>query len=119
MEKRNGTQEHEARRWGQVRQAQEQVGPFGGQKPRSGGGGYRPEEVRFGSDGEVGGSGSQAEEVIEPTPEDIRNGWSYEAWAEYHATISLVDVRRFFSPQEKHRPPRANSKYSPHRAWRK
>ena len=116
MEKRDGTQEHETRRRGQVRQAQEQAGPFGRQESRSGGGGYRPEEVRLGSDGEVGGSGPQAEEVIEPTPEDIRNGVDSALLEHYHE-ISLIDVRRFFGPREQHRPPRANSKYSPHR-WR-
>jgi hypothetical protein len=49
------------------------------------------------------------------TPEDIKNGWSYEAWAKYHAEVSRPEIAALFGPRKPKLPTRANSKYSPHR----
>jgi hypothetical protein len=51
---------------------------------------------------------------MQPTPEDLKNGWTPETLTDYHESIK-DETARFFGPRKPPLPTRANSKYSPHR----
>ena len=60
------------------------------------------------------------------TPEDIRNGWSYEAWARYHESITAAEAAWLFRPKIPPRPtqgnkrsPHARLSFSPFDRWRR
>jgi hypothetical protein len=59
-----------------------------------------------------------SDSLIEPTPEEARNGWTAETLTAYvrrqqAARADAIDPARRVAP----RPPVANSKYNPHRCW--
>jgi hypothetical protein len=62
-----------------------------------------------------------ADELIEPTAEESRNGWSAEALTAYMRERAQQSARYILNEpgaREPKRPVRANSRYSPLR-WRK
>ncbi len=56
-------------------------------------------------------------ELVEPTEDERRNGWTTETLTIYLAERERAQSEAFFNPP-KRRPRRANSRYSPFR-WRK
>lgn len=61
-----------------------------------------------------------AVEEIEPTKDEIRNGWTARTLAAYMRERDLAAAARNdpHSPQRRVKPDRANAKYSPHN-WRR
>jgi hypothetical protein len=55
-------------------------------------------------------------QLVEPTPEEARNGWTAETLTEYRESIA-PEIAALFGPRRPPLPTRANSGYSPHR-WR-
>jgi hypothetical protein len=52
-------------------------------------------------------------QLKEPTPEDIRNGWTPETLTAYHETVVAPEIAALFGPRKSPRPTQVNRR-SPH-----
>lgn len=60
-------------------------------------------------------------DLMEPTPEEKKNGWTAKTLTEYHRDIERHDRDKIFSMMDerrKQRPRYQNHRYSPHK-WRR